>query len=247
MILDCTFIRTQNQKSKITNPKSIMLKLATLCYVRHQGKTLMLHRIKKANDMHAGKWNGLGGKLLPGETPEQCAIREVQEESGLTLINPVLRGIITFPAFSNDDDWYCFLFVGNQFTGELIDSPEGVLAWIDDTALFDLPLWPGDRIFMRWLDLDAFFSGHFTYVNGEFKDHQVVFYSPQGVVTSPQAIAQPMASTAAPPAASLAEPVAYAYRPSEDTYCWMCQGPVLKRHCKIVCQVCGFTRDCSDP
>lgn len=73
------------------------MKLATLCYLRHQGKTLMLHRIKKANDMHAGKWNGLGGKFLPGETPEQCAMREVQEESGLTMINPLLRGIITFP------------------------------------------------------------------------------------------------------------------------------------------------------
>ena len=224
-----------------------MIKLATLVYVRHQGKTLMLHRIKKANDMHAGKWNGLGGKLLPGETPEQCAIREVQEESGLTLIDPVLRGIITFPGFNDDQDWYCFLFVGHHFTGELIDSPEGVLAWIDDAVLLDLPLWPGDRIFIPWLDHDAFFSGHFTYVNGELQEHDVVYYSPQGVVTSPQAIAQPVASTGAPPKTSLAEPVAYAYRPSEDTYCWMCQGPVIKRHCKIVCQVCGFTRDCSDP
>ena len=224
-----------------------MIKLATLVYVRHQGKTLMLHRIKKANDMHAGKWNGLGGKLLPGETPEQCAIREVQEESGLTLIDPVLRGIITFPGFNDDQDWYCFLFVGHHFTGELIDSPEGVLAGIDDNALLDLPLWPGDRIFIPWLDRDAFFSGCFTYVAGELQEHDVVFYSPQGVVTSSQAIAQPAASTVAPPETSIAEPVAYAYRPSEDTYCWMCQGPVIKRHCKIVCQVCGFTRDCSDP
>ena len=215
------------------------VKMATLCYVRQGGKTLMLHRIKKENDMHAGKWNGLGGKLLPGETPEACAIREVCEESGLTMINPVLRGLITFPGFANDDDWYCFLFVGQEFTGELIDSDEGVLAWIDDTALLDLPLWPGDRIFIPWLDVDAFFSGRFRYVDGQLQDHDVVFYSPQGIVTP--------ASILTTPIAAVVEPTAYTYQPSEDTYCWMCRGPVIKRHCKIVCQVCGFTRDCSDP
>lgn len=215
------------------------VKMATLCYVRQGGKTLMLHRIKKENDMHAGKWNGLGGKLLPGETPEACAIREVCEESGLTMINPVLRGLITFPGFANDDDWYCFLFVGQEFTGELIDSDEGVLAWIDDTALLDLPLWPGDRIFIPWLDVDAFFSGRFRYVDGQLQDYDVVFYSPQGIVTP--------ASALTTPGAAVVEPTAYTYQPSEDTYCWMCRGPVIKRHCKIVCQVCGFTRDCSDP
>lgn len=221
-----------------------MIKLATLVYVRHQGKTLMLHRIKKANDMHAGKWNGLGGKLLPGETPEQCAIREVQEESGLTLINPVLRGIITFPGFNEDQDWYCFLFIGREFTGALIDSPEGALAWIDDDALLDLPLWPGDRIFIPWLDVDAFFSGRFTYVDGQLQDHDAVFYSPQEVVKPALVLRTPVA---APGDSVGIEPVSYTYQPSEDTYCWMCQGPVIKRHCKIVCQVCGFTRDCSDP
>lgn len=220
------------------------VKMATLCYVRQGGKTLMLHRIKKANDMHAGKWNGLGGKLLPGETPEACAIREVYEESGLTLINPVLRGIITFPGFANDDDWYCFLFVGRAFTGELSDSDEGVLAWIDDTVLLDLPLWPGDRIFIPWLDVNAFFSGRFTYVDGQLQDHDVVFYSPQGVITSASTLAIDAAT--AQPADSI-EAGSYRYQSSEDTYCWMCRGSVSKRHCKIICQVCGFTRDCSDP
>lgn len=222
----------------------MVMKLATLCYVRHNGKTLMLHRIKKANDMHAGKWNGLGGKLLPGETPEQCAIREVQEESGLTLIDPVLRGIITFPGFNNDEDWYCFLFIGQAFTGELIDSPEGVLAWIDDAALPDLNLWEGDRIFIPWLDTDAFFSGRFTYLDGQLQDHGVVFYSPSGVLTSTAAAVQPVAVL---PPIDDQQAAPYIYTPSEDSYCWMCQGPVHKRHCKIICQVCGFTRDCSDP
>ena len=204
----------------------------------------MLHRIKKVNDMHAGKWNGLGGKLLPGETPEACAIREVQEESGLTLINPVLRGVITFPGFNNDDDWYCFIFLGDDFTGELIDSPEGVLAWIDDDALFDLNLWEGDHIFIRWLDVDGFFSGRFRYVDNQLVDHDVVFYTPKGIMTPNTMAVQPVAAT---PLSTPTTSIQYSYRPSEDTYCWMCQGPVLKRHCKIVCQVCGFTRDCSDP
>ncbi len=216
----------------------MVMKLATLCYVRDGGKTLMLHRIKKANDMHAGKWNGLGGKFLPGETPEQCAMREVHEESGLTMINPLLRGVITFPGFANEEDWYCFLFVCRTFTGELIDSPEGVLAWIDDAALPDLPLWPGDRIFMPWLDVDAFFSGRFTYLDGQLHDHEVVFYAPHQVIAQPVSMAQRV-----PPDAA----AQHRYHPSEDTYCWMCQGPVSKRHCKIICQVCGFTRDCSDP
>lgn len=233
------------------------VKMATLCYVRQGGKTLMLHRIKKANDMHAGKWNGLGGKLLPGETPEACAIREVYEESGLTLINPVLRGIITFPGFAKSasaplragaqdelDDWYCFLFIGREFTGALLDSDEGVLAWIDDTALLALSLWPGDRIFIPWLDVDAFFSGRFTYVDGQLRDHDVVFYSPSGVIKPASVLRQHVVADLT---TDQIEPATYTYQPSEDTYCWMCKGPVIKRHCKIVCQVCGFTRDCSDP
>lgn len=206
------------------------MKLATLCYLKHQGKTLMLHRIKKQNDMHAGKWNGLGGKLLPGETPEACAIREVQEESGLTMIDPVLRGVLTFPAFSQDEDWYCFLFVARAFTGELIDSSEGVLAWVEDEKLLDLNLWEGDKIFLPWLEADAFFSGQFRYQAGKLVDHSVIFYTPQHVVTQARL-----------PAFT---PV---YQPKDDSYCWTCGGAVTKRHCKIICQVCGFTRDCSDP
>ncbi|MEZ4560192.1 MAG: 8-oxo-dGTP diphosphatase [Caldilineaceae bacterium] len=100
----------------------------------------MLLRNKKANDMHAGKWNGLGGKFEPGETPEDCAIREIQEESGLTVRNPALRGILTFPGFDGEEDWYAFVFVANTFEGELIESDEGELHWIDDDRLLDLNL-----------------------------------------------------------------------------------------------------------
>ncbi len=206
------------------------MKFATLCYVRAHGQTLMLHRIKKANDMHAGKWNGLGGKLIPGETPEECAIREVQEESGLTLINPQWRGILTFPSFANDEDWYAFVFVGTEFTGELIDSAEGVLAWIDDERLPELNLWEGDPIFLQWLEQERFFSGRFLYRDGRLVEHSVVFYP----------------STPAPATPTLAADLP-APRPRDDQECWCCGSPVTKRHCKIICETCGFMRDCSDP
>ncbi len=152
------------------------MKLATLCYVRRPGQTLMVHRIKKINDMHQGKWNGLGGKFEAGETPEQCAVREVSEESGLTVRNPHLKGFITFPGFANDEDWYTFLFVMDEFEGELIESPEGVLQWIDDADLLSLPLWPGDRIFIPWLEKPGFFSARFVYKNNLLAEYDVVFY-----------------------------------------------------------------------
>jgi len=152
------------------------MKLATLCYIRHNNQTLMLHRIKKENDMHAGKWNGLGGKFEPGESPEECAIREMQEESGLLVTNPRLHGVITFPNFAGNDDWYAFLFSATEFTGELIDSPEGMLEWIDNDKVLDLNLWPGDRIFIPWLEQDAFFSAKFVYIDNELETYEVEFY-----------------------------------------------------------------------
>jgi 8-oxo-dGTP diphosphatase len=152
--------------------------LATLCYLKKDGKTLMLHRVKKKNDVHEGKWNGLGGKLEPGETPEECVVREVREESGLELRTPRLRGIITFPGFDGERDWYVYVFTGADFAGELIDSPEGRLAWIPDGEVLGLPLWEGDKIFLKWLDQDRFFSGKFVYKNGVLRDHGVVFYPP---------------------------------------------------------------------
>ncbi len=152
------------------------MKLATLCYVRRPGQTLMLHRIKKPNDMHLGKWNGLGGKLEAGETPEECAIREIYEESGLRVRQPVLKGFLTFPGFANEEDWYAFVFVVEHYDGELIDSPEGVLEWIDNARLLELNLWEGDLIFLPWLDQPGIFSGKFVYLDGRLASHDVVFY-----------------------------------------------------------------------
>ena len=152
------------------------IKLATLCYVRRDGKTLMLHRIKKANDMHQGKWNGLGGKLEPGERPEECAIREIYEESGLHVAKLDLKGFLTFPGFHGEEDWYAFVFVAEPVGEQLIDSPEGVLRWIDDADLPGLNLWEGDPIFLKWLDNPGFFSAKFVYKNGALVDHSVSFY-----------------------------------------------------------------------
>ncbi len=152
------------------------MKLATLCYLKKDGKTLMLHRVKKENDIHEGKYNGLGGKFEQGETPEECAAREVFEECGLRAKNLILKGAITFPKFSKGEDWYVFVFVIDAFDGEMIVSNEGNLEWVDDRELLNLNLWAGDKIFLKWLDRKDFFSAKFTYENGDLTSHSVIFY-----------------------------------------------------------------------
>lgn len=152
------------------------MQLATLCYLMDGERTLMLHRIKKKNDLHEGKWNGLGGKFEAGETPEECAIREIKEESGLLMKNPRLHGFITFPMFDGKKDWYVFLFTASEFEGELIDSPEGKLEWIPNEELLKLSLWEGDEIFIPWLFQEKFFSAKFVYENGNFVSYSVEFY-----------------------------------------------------------------------
>jgi 8-oxo-dGTP diphosphatase len=136
----------------------------------------MLHRIKKENDYHQGKWNGLGGKLNKGESPEECAVREIKEESGLTVKDPLLKGFITFPNFDGIDDWYVFVYTIDQFNGNLIDSPEGKLEWIPNNKLTALNLWDGDKIFLDWIFKDKFFSAKFNYEDGKFIDYTVNFY-----------------------------------------------------------------------
>ena len=214
------------------------LKLATLCYVQRPGQTLMLHRVKRQNDYHQGKWNGLGGKFEPGESPEECVVREVYEESGLVCRDPVLRGQITFPKFDAEADWYIWIFVAPRWTGSLIDSPEGVLAWIDNDKLPALNLWPGDRMFIPWIFEERFFSAKFRYEDGDFLGYEATFYGPEGQIEREAYTHSEVADKPEP------RPL---YQPSDDTYCWLCGGAVSKRHCKIICDLCGFTRDCSDP
>ena len=152
------------------------MKLATLCYVMDGDKTLMLYRNKKKNDYHEGKWNGLGGKFEEGESPEECAIREVKEEAGLLVKNPIMKGFITFPMFDGVDDWYVFIFVFKEFEGQLIDSNEGHIEWISNDKLAELNLWDGDKIFIEWLFQDKFFSAKFNYEDGKFVDYEVHFH-----------------------------------------------------------------------
>lgn len=150
--------------------------LATLCYVQHENKTLMLYRNKKENDYHEGKWNGLGGKFEMGESPEECSIRELKEECGLDVKSQIMKGFISFPKFDGERDWHVFVFVIDKFEGELIDSPEGTLEWIDDSKLTSLNLWEGDKHFIPWLFKDEFFSAKFIYEDGEYISHEVNFY-----------------------------------------------------------------------
>jgi 8-oxo-dGTP diphosphatase len=152
------------------------MKLATLCYVKQNGQTLMIHRVKKVNDIHAGKWNGLGGKLEAGESPEQCIVREVREEAGLEIEHPRYHGLLVFADFKAED-WYVFVFTADKFSGRLIESAEGNLEWVRDEEVLSLPLWPSDQVFMPWLADERIFSARFQYHGDEMLGHEVSFYS----------------------------------------------------------------------
>ncbi len=130
----------------------------TLCYIEKDGKYLMLHRVKKVNDLNQDKWIGIGGKFEDKESPEECMIREALEETGLTLIKPEYRGLLTFVS----DKWpteYIHLFYANNFSGELIECDEGNLEWVPINDIYSLPLWQGDKIFLKLIEDKApFFS-----------------------------------------------------------------------------------------
>jgi len=135
----------------------------------------MVHRNKKPNDIHEGKWNGLGGKFEAGETPEECIRREVQEEAGLLIQNPRLHGLLVFPKFKGND-WYVFVFTAREFSGGLIDSPEGKLEWIKDEQLTTLNLWPSDHILLPWIESGKFFSAKFIYEGESMRGYEVTFH-----------------------------------------------------------------------
>ena len=124
---------------------------STLCYIERDGCYLMMHRVKKKNDMNHDKWIGIGGGFLEDESPEECICREALEETGLTLHNPRLYGIVTFVIEGGECE-HMFLFKCTEFTGELTDCDEGVLEWIGKSALYDLDLWEGDFLFLRKIE-----------------------------------------------------------------------------------------------
>lgn len=132
--------------------------LSTLCYLERGEEYLMLHRVKKAQDVNQGKWIGVGGKFQDGESPEDCILRECREETGLTLTDYRYRGLVTFVSNEAPTE-YMHLFTATAWTGEPHPCDEGELAWIKKADLLSLPLWEGDRIFLRLLEAgEPFFS-----------------------------------------------------------------------------------------
>ncbi|MDY4166633.1 MULTISPECIES: 8-oxo-dGTP diphosphatase [Eubacteriales] len=126
------------------------MKNTTLCYIEQNGCYLMLHRVKKHQDPNAGKWIGVGGKFEENESPDECLVREVKEETGLTLTRWRCRGIVTFVS----DEWpteYMHLFTADGFEGQLADCDEGELAWVKKEDVPALRLWEGDRVFLELL------------------------------------------------------------------------------------------------
>ncbi len=134
------------------------MKNTTLCYIEKDGCYLLLHRIKKENDLNRDKWVGIGGKFEENESPEECLLREAKEETGLTLTDFRYCGIVTFVS----DRWegeYMHLFHATDFEGSLIDCDEGKLEWVSKEFFATLPQWEGDKIFLRLMEEKApFFS-----------------------------------------------------------------------------------------
>ena len=130
----------------------------SLCYIERSGAYLLLHRVKKENDLNRDKWIGIGGGFEENESPEDCVLREAREETGLTLLSPRYCGIVTFVS----DRWegeYMHLFHADRFSGSLTDCAEGSLEWVPKEKLDELPQWEGDRIFLRLMQQGGpFFS-----------------------------------------------------------------------------------------
>ena len=142
----------------------------SLCYITRGDEVLMLHRVKKEHDLNKDKWIGLGGKFKAGESPEDCVLREVREETGLTLTSYRYRGIVTFVSDEYGTE-YMHLFTADGFEGELAECDEGVPAWIPKSRLAELPQWEGDRIFLRLLEENApFFSLKLVYAGEKLKE-----------------------------------------------------------------------------
>ena len=123
---------------------------STLCYVIQGDQVLMLHRVKKKNDVNKDKWIGIGGKFEQEESPDECLLRECREETGLRLTSWQCRGVVTFLQEGGEGE-YMYLFTAEEFEGNLHDCPEGDLQWVSREFLYRLPMWEGDRIFLDLL------------------------------------------------------------------------------------------------
>lgn len=151
------------------------MKLTTLCYIEKEDKYLMLHRVKKINDANHEKWIGVGGKIEEGETPEECMLREVEEECGLTLVEYRLRGVVSFCSDCWENE-YMFVYTADKFTGELIDCDEGELVWVEKSKLNELNLWEGDKLFLKLLIEESdYFSMKLKYEGEKLVESKVEY------------------------------------------------------------------------
>lgn len=142
---------------------------STLCYLENEkGEYLLLHRVKKENDINHDKWIGVGGHFEHGESPEDCVLRETWEETGLTLTDYRFRGIITFDCVGKETQ-YMHLFTATGWTGELIECNEGDLEWVPKDKMYSLPIWEGDKLFLRLIENpeQGFFSLKLCYGEGD--------------------------------------------------------------------------------
>ncbi len=146
------------------------MKPTTLCYLERDSQYLMLHRTKKENDLNHDKWLGVGGKFEEGESPEDCMLREVWEETGYTVTQWRYCGIVTFVSDRYESE-HMHLFVCTDWTGDEIECNEGDLAWIEKKRLLELTMWEGDKIFLRLIDEKVpFFSLKLTYKGDELQE-----------------------------------------------------------------------------
>ena len=134
------------------------MNFTTLCYIEKGNKYLMLHRISKKKDGNKDKWIGVGGHFEKGESPEECLLREVKEETGLELTSYQFRGIVTFISDEWPDEYMC-LYTADKYTGDIGNCDEGELVWVEKEKIMDLNIWEGDKIFLKLLtENQPFFS-----------------------------------------------------------------------------------------
>ncbi len=152
------------------------MKNTTLCYIEKENNYLMLHRVKKVNDENHDKWIGVGGKFEEGESPEECLLREVKEETGLTLTKYRYRGIVTFVSDEYGTE-YMHLFTASEYEGKMKDCDEGELVWVPKEEIENLNIWEGDKVFFRLLEEDIpFFSLKLQYNGSELVKTEVNKY-----------------------------------------------------------------------
>jgi 8-oxo-dGTP diphosphatase len=142
-----------------------------MCYLQKDNQTLLLHRTKKENDINEGKWIGVGGKFEAGESAEECIRREIYEETGLKAHTLKLHGFVSFPGLYHGEDEMMFVYTCDDFSGDMHECDEGVLQWIDNDKIADLPKWEGDYHFFDWIHDNQFHSAKIVY-----KDDKVIEY-----------------------------------------------------------------------